>query len=245
MPNVPAGVSWRSWTFPSTNCWNGTKEAWREHTLAQYRPAGRLVLFPHAESRCPRNTGRLLAFRMNQALWQPGVRALRLHCVCPLSPGVLQRDQVKRSCCCCCCFSVKRFREPVGIRRPWRIWSELFSFSLLSYFTALPLSDDLGGFLGWTNMEKVRKNVAPSVKVILCFPGFMTRPNRPSVLCSSTLPMSSCPLSPKRTHALCELSDAISLPAVSKPSFNCCVSSVIWWISCWMQHLECLLSGWL
>lgn len=31
-------------------------------------------------------------------------------------------------------FTVKRFREPVGIRRPWRIWSDIVLFLYLVFF---------------------------------------------------------------------------------------------------------------
>ena len=53
-------------------------------------------------------------------------------------------------------FAVKRFREPVGIRRPWRIWSEFtlcFSFSSSSCPTFLHFTH----LHGWVKSVKVNK----------------------------------------------------------------------------------------
>lgn len=48
-------------------------------------------------------------------------------------------------------------------------------------------------------------NIRDLTQSVPSFPGFSTHPSRPSVPFSSTLPTSSCPRSPKRTHAPCEL----------------------------------------
>lgn len=44
-------------------------------------------------------------------------------------------------------FTVKRFREPVGIRRPWRIWSEIVFFFLSCLFHVM--SCNLEGSVNW------------------------------------------------------------------------------------------------
>lgn len=54
-------------------------------------------------------------------------------------------------------FAVKRFREPVGIRRPWRIWSEFikfFSFSTSSCPTFLHFTR-LHGWVKSVNVNKM------------------------------------------------------------------------------------------
>lgn len=140
----------------------------------------------------------------------------------------------------CCCFSVKRFREPVGIRRPWRIWSatsSLIDTSIIDQYLYIIRTQNKCTLLRqlfhlfqvlWHVQTGHRCSVYP-----LCQRLPVHSHQRGSMLSVShqrTL-----------TAVRCNVSIGNSLTTVSLWT----LPKVTWWISCWTQHLECWSSGWL
>lgn len=128
-------------------------------------------------------------------------------------------------------FTVKRFREPVGIRRPWRIWSLI-----------LNNSKEL-----WYYDNIIAQNRAHSHSFVLPA-GSLIRLSKPLALFSCILPTYSCPHSPMKIPALCEsvtcLSSFIALACNYTNRITLFCFTGIYWTSCWMPHWECWWSGW-
>lgn len=117
--------------------------------------------------------------------------------------------------------TVKRFREPVGIRRPWRIWWETSVFYQRLYQTPREEQETVGWSHGWESKILLDLEMLMFVAWLIYLAitshhgddhptfhpistGFTTCPSRPLALSLSTSPMCSSPTSQKWTPVPCE-----------------------------------------